>query len=118
MISKKYKEVIKNLEENIDSKNLFVFMQTEPTFVSARETKLLKDILSGVAERGVNVYVFCTGNDTVMEGENGVKYIKTPGFSDDIKAGGFASSRSKLKSVLVEMDKDDNVSYRFENIYW
>jgi len=103
--------------KSTNNKNLFVFMQTEPTFVSARETKLLKDILSGVAERGVNVYVFSAGNDTVMESENGVKYIKTSGFSDDIKASGFASSRSKLKYVLVEIDKNNDISYRFVDVY-
>jgi len=52
-----------------------------------------------------------------MESENGVKYIKTSGFSDDIKASGFASSRSKLKYVLVEIDKNNDISYRFVDVY-
>ncbi len=101
----------------ISTKNLFVFMQTELDFDVKRETQLLKDVLTSVAVRGVNVYLFSIGDDTKCKTENGVRYITTPGFSGDIKASGFITSREKLKYILVDIDKDGNASYRFENVY-
>lgn len=103
--------------KKVSAKNLFVFMQTELDFKVKKETQLLKDILTDVATRGTNVYVFSIGSSTKCTYENGVRYITTPGFSDDISPGGFITSKDKLKYILVDIDKAGNVSYRFEKIY-
>lgn len=103
--------------ENTNSKNLFLFMQTDVDFVNPKETKLLKDILTDVAQRGVNVYVFSTSNETKVVPENGVRYIKTPGFSDDIKTFGFTTLQKKLLYILVDIKTNGSVTYRFVPIY-
>lgn len=101
----------------VSTKNLFVFMQTDLSFVSAKETKLLKDVLSDTAERGINVYTFCNGMSAVSEPENGVRYIKTAGFSDDITPYGFSVSKDSLKFVLVNIDSNNDVTYNFVPVY-
>ena len=74
-------------------------------------------MLSGAAERGINVFAFCNGTDTFSAPENGVRYIKTAGFSDDISPYGFALGKDKLKYVLVDIDSNNNVSYKFMPVY-
>ncbi len=85
-----------NEVNNLQTQNVFVFMQTNLKFTSARGNKaLLKDVLSGAAERGHTVYTFYNNSLTGSTPEDGVRYISTPGFSSDITA-----SNSRVSSKL------------------
>lgn len=100
-----------------DTKNMFVFMQTRLAFSREKETQLLKSLLSDTSARGINVYLFSIGDRTECITENGVRYITTPGFSDDIGVNGFSLTKDKLKYVSVSLSADGDVEYSFKSIY-
>lgn len=100
-----------------DTKNMFVFMQTRLAFSREKETQLLKSLLSDVSARGINVYLFSIGDKTECVTENGVRYITTSGFSDDIGVSGFSLTKDKLKYVLVSISADGSVEYSFRSVY-
>lgn len=102
---------------NLKTQNVFVFMQTNLKFTSAKETQLLKDVLSDAADSGHSVYAFYNNRATALTPENGVRYISTPGFSSDITASNFPAVSSKLRYITVNIDKNQNVTYNFNQIY-
>lgn len=103
--------------KNLQTKNVFVFMQTNLKFTSAKETKLLKDVLSDAVGRGHTVYTFYNNWATASTPEDGVRYISTPGFSDDINTSNFPSINSKLRYIVVDVDTNQNVTYQFHQVY-
>ena len=106
-----------NEVNNLQTQNVFVFMQTNLRFTSAKETQLLKDVLSDAAERGHTVYTFYNNWATTSTPDNGVRYISTPGFSDDITASSFPSISFKLRYITVNIDTNQNVTYQFNQVY-
>lgn len=102
---------------HLQTKNVFLFMQTNLGFTSSKETQLFYDLLSGATEYGYKVYVFYNNWATRLTPIGGVKYISTPGFSDDINASSFPSLSFKLRYVLVDIAQDGSVSYRFMQLY-
>lgn len=106
-----------NEVNNLQTQNVFVFMQTNLKFTSAKETKLLKDVLSDAAERGHTVYTFYNNSLTGSTPEDGVRYISTPGFSSDITASNFPSLSSKLRFITVDIDSRQHVTYQIKQLY-
>ena len=103
---------------NLQTQNVFVFMQTNLKFTSAKGNKaLLKDVLSGAAERGHTVYTFYNNSLTGSTPEDGVRYISTPGFSSDITASNFPSLSSKLRFITVDIDSRQHVTYQIKQLY-
>ncbi len=101
----------------LSTKNLFVFMPTNMKFTSDAESQLLKDILADTVKKGHEVYVFYNNWATAATPYDGVRYISTPGFSNDITPDNFVSINFKLRYILVDVDKSGNVSYRFNQLY-
>ncbi len=116
MSSKEWNWFIDEIQA-VNGGNLFVFMQTQPSFVIKKETKLFNDLLSEASKRGADVYVFCIGDTTSSTVQDGVRYIQTPGFSESMTTKNFLSMKDSLKYILVDIAKDDSVSYRFIPIY-
>lgn len=101
----------------LETKNVFVFMPTNIRFRSELETQMFKDVLSKTAQRGHEVYVFYNNWATASTPYDGVRYISTPGFSDDIDPINFPSIKFKLRYIMVDVDNAGNVSYRFYQLY-
>lgn len=101
----------------VNTKNLFVFIPTHINFNSGLESQLLKDVLSEVGQRGVTVYAFYNNWATASTPYDGVRYISTPGFSDDITLTNVAGRLFKLRYILIDIDKSGNVTYRFMQLY-
>lgn len=116
MSAKEWEWFIDEVETTYEN-NIFVFMQTELSFSVKKETTLLKDILKDSAQKGKNVFVFSIGDESCAKIEDGVRYITTPGFSDDINASGFEFTRSKLSYVTIDASYGSDVRYKFNSVY-
>lgn len=115
MSGKEWQFFIKQLNE-AQSKNIFIFMQTDLKFNEANEGRLFSDVLSESATNH-EIYVFYNGKSAGAYTKNGVKYISTGGFYENINASNFLSDADTLTGISVYIDENDTVYYSFLPIF-
>jgi|GEM_PF-1058036 len=103
--------------ESPETKNVIVMLNTGINFKASWETALFKKVLADTAAKGYNVYVFHNGAGNSVQAQDGVRYISVGGLTSDISAANLMANMSRLQYLLVDIDNNGELSYRYMPLY-
>ena len=101
----------------LETKNVIIMLNTGINFKASWETALFKNVLADTAAKGYNIYVFHNGAGNSVQAQDGVRYISVGGLAEDITVGNFVANVSRLQYLLVDIDNNGELNYRYVPLY-